>query len=321
MSRDVIAIGASAGGVDVLVKMVGELPADLPASLFVALHSPPGSESCLPALLSERGRLPARHPLHGEKVRPGHIYVAPPDNHLYLRHGSMEIVRGPKENGHRPSVDALFRTASSAYGPRVVGVVLSGHQDCGTAGMLSIKARGGLSVVQDPATASAPEMPRSVVERVPVDHIVHPFELAALLARLASSPPGTETEPGPDIRQLEGSDTGNPAELVCPLCQGVLTEAQPGTFKHFRCHVGHAFSLESLVREQSEEMERALWAAVRSLDESAALSRRLSAMEHQTSLRERFAERARTQTEHAELIRQILLHGAMLSRTDANKVP
>lgn len=320
MNHDVIALGASAGGVDVLLNMVGELPGDLPASLFVALHSPPGYESSLPEILSNRARLPASHPLHGERIQPGRIYIAPPDTHLYVRQGSMEIVRGPKENGHRPSVDALFRTASSAYGPRVVGVVLSGYQDCGTAGMLSIKARGGLSVVQDPATALVSEMPRNVLDRVPVDHVVHPLELPGLLARLAIAPAGAATQPGHYVNRLEGTEGGAPAELVCPVCHGVLTEAQPGVFQHFRCHVGHAFSLESLLCEQSEDMERALWAAVRSLEESAALSRRLSASERNALLRERFAERARTQTEQAELIRQILLHGALLSGQDAERM-
>lgn len=317
MNHDVIALGASAGGLEVLLNMASELPADLPASLFVALHSAPGFGSSLPSLLSDRGPLPAVHPLHGDKIEPGRIYVAPPDTHLYVRKGAMEIVRGPKENGHRPSVDALFRTASSAYGPRVVGVVLSGYQDCGTAGMMSVKARGGLCVVQDPATALAAEMPKSVIDRVAVDHVVHPLELPGLLARLAAAIPGTAAEPGRYVEELEGTERGTPAELVCPLCQGVLTEAQPGVFQHFRCHVGHAFSLESLVSEQSEAMERALWAAVRSLEESAALSSRLSSVEKNDALSERFAERARTQTEQAELIRQILLHGSMLSRQDA----
>jgi two-component system chemotaxis response regulator CheB len=320
VNHDVIAIGASAGGVEVLVNMVGELPASLPASVFVALHSAPGYEHVLPELLNRRGSLPAAYPLHGEKIVLGRVYVAPPDNHLYVRPGSMEIVRGPKENGHRPSVDALFRTASSAYGARVVGVVLSGYQDCGTAGMMSIKARGGLCVVQDPITAPVAEMPRSVLDRVPVDHVVPPKELPRLLARLAETPAGTATEPGLSVQQLEGKELGARAELACPLCQGVLTESQSGIFHHFRCHVGHAFSLESLVREQSEEMERALWAAVRSLEESAALSRRLSAIEKNPTLRERFAERTRTQTEQAELIRQILLHGVMLSKKDASEL-
>src|SRR5262249_47029546 len=138
-THDIIAIGASAGGVEVLLELVHELPADLPASIFVVVHLTPNHASVLPELLSQRGPLPARHPLHDEHIAPGQIYVAPPDNHLLIRQGSMEVVRGPKENGHRPAADVLFRTAAAAYGPRVIGVVLSGYQTCGTAGMMSIK--------------------------------------------------------------------------------------------------------------------------------------------------------------------------------------
>lgn len=320
VNHDVIAIGGSAGGVEILLSLVPELPADLPAAVFVTLHSRPSpGGGGFPDVLTSRGHLPASYPVHGEKVLPGHIYIAPPDNHLYVRQGSMEIVRGPRENGHRPSVDAMFRTASAAYGSRVVGVVLSGYLDCGTAGMMSIKARGGLSVVQDPSSAQASDMPRSVISKVAVDHVVRPDELAALLGRLATSPAGEALEPDAEVKKLEGTELGSSAELVCPLCQGVLTEAHPGDFQHYRCHVGHAFSLASLVAEQSEEVERALWAAARALDESASLSRRLSTADR-GDLRDRFAEKARTQTEHAELIRRILLFGENLARADAGKL-
>jgi len=319
MNRDVIAIGASAGGIEVLLDLVRELPEDLPAAVFVVVHVPAGHPSLLPELLSRRGPLPAKHPLHEERIAPGNIYVAPPDNHLIVRRGSMEVVRGPKENGHRPAADVLFRTASMAYGPRVIGVVLSGYGDCGTAGMMSIKARGGVGVVQAPERAQVPEMPRSVLARVAVDHTIAPVELPALLARLASTPSGPERPVDGFVRQLEGEERGVPAEVVCPICDGVLTEAQPGVFQHFRCHVGHAFSLESLVREQSEELERALWAAVRALEESSALSRRLSVIE-QDDLRRSFAEKAATHMQQAEYLRRMLLHSQLLSSPDAEKL-
>jgi len=320
MNHDIIVIGASAGGIEVLLGLVSELPADLPAAVFVVVHLPAGHSSELPALLAKRGRLPAGHPLHGEAVAPSTIYVAPPDMHMQLRDGTIEVVRGPKDNGHRPAVDVLFRTASTAYGPRVIGVVLSGYQDCGTAGMMSIKARGGLAVVQDPASATAPDMPRHVIERVEVDHVVHPLELPSLLTRLVSTPAAAATpHVNGFIQQLEGSKRGAPAEIVCPICEGVLTEAQPGVFQHFRCHVGHAFSLESLVREQSEELDRVMWAAIRALEESAALSRRLS-LKESGEVSRRFAEKAATQIKQAEYIRALLLNGAMMSETDAKKL-
>ncbi|HSN24690.1 MAG TPA: chemotaxis protein CheB [Kofleriaceae bacterium] len=316
MNRDIITIGASAGGIEVLLDVVRDLPVDLPASVFVVVHVPPTHASLLPELLTERGRLPARHPVHEEQVEPATIYIAPPDNHLALRQGSMEVTRGPRENGHRPAVNTLFRTASAAYGSRVIGVVLSGYQDCGTAGMLSIKSRCGLAVVQQPDTAVAPDMPRSVIDNVAVDHVVSPRELGPLLAQLVKTPaPGSE-KPGAIMQQLEGDVLGVPANVVCPICDGVMTETQSGAYEHFRCHVGHSFSLSSLVREQGDQMERALWGAVRALEESAALSAKLAARES-GQLRVRFAEKARAQRAEAKLIRKILLQGATLSDADA----
>lgn len=318
MNHDVVVIGGSAGAVDVLLNLVGELPPNLPASLFVVVHTQPTSENLLPQLLSRRGPLPATHPLHGEKILPGRIYVAPPDNQLLVRPGLMEVVRGPRENGQRPAVDALFRTAAQAYGPRVIGVVLSGYLDCGTAGMMSVKARGGLCVVQSPETAVARNMPQRVIDRVACDHTTDPLELPGLIARLVHTPAGPGREVDGEVQRIEGNGAGSPAELVCPTCQGVITEAQAGAVQVFRCHVGHTFSLESLVREQSEEMERALWAAVRSLEEGAALAARLG-YDDPGGLGHRFDEKARTQRSQADVIREILLHGRRLTPDDAPK--
>jgi two-component system, chemotaxis family, protein-glutamate methylesterase/glutaminase len=323
MKRDIIAIGASAGGVEVLLDLVRDLPADLPASLFIVMHVPPAHVSLLPELLGKRGRLPVRHPLHEEPIEQGQIYVAPPDNHISLRDGMIEVSRGPKENGHRPSVNTLFRTASAAYGSRVVGVVLSGYLDCGTAGMLSIKARGGVSVVQAPESAQAADMPQSVIQNVEVDHVVQPRELGPLLAHLVR----TEAPSSNDhvsvsratLDQLEGKTLGKPVGIVCPICSGALTETEIGLYEHFRCHVGHSFSLASLVRTQGDQMERALWGAIRALEESAGLTEKLAGRA-QGDLQERFAEKARTQRAEAALIREVLLRGSSLSDEDAQLV-
>ncbi len=308
--HDVIVIGASAGGLEVLLDLAGELPEGFPAALFVVIHTAPSFESSLPELLSSRGPLPAVHAIHHAEIVTGRIYVAPPDNHVLVRQGYVEVVRGPRENGHRPAVDPMFRSASWAYGPRVTGVVLSGYQDCGTAGMMSVKARGGVAVVQDPATAVAPSMPRSVLARVPVDHVAKPAELPGLLVRLTQQPAAAEAAtPPPRVNALEGRKNGSPAEIVCPACHGVLTEVEIGGFRHYRCHVGHAFSLESLVGEQNEDLERALWSAVRSLEESAALSRRVSRSQASEDLRRRFVEKERDLRGQADIIRRILLRG------------
>lgn len=318
MNHDIVTIGASAGGFEVLMDLASKLPEDFDASVFVVLHLPPGHTSALPALLSKRGPLPARHPLHDEPIQRGTIYVAPPDMHLQLSYGAVEVVRGPKTNNQRPAVDVLFRTAAAAYTSRVIGVVLSGFLDCGTAGMMSIKSRGGISVVQDPATASAPEMPRSVIENVPVDHVVPPTELSDVLTRLVATPAGPALEPTTIIDQLEGTKLGKPAEIVCPICEGALTEVQPGLFRHFRCHVGHAFSLEALVQEQTDEMERTLWAAVRVLEESATLSKRIAGQED-GELKQHFLDKASSQLQQAHYIRGIIEHGSQLSPEDAPK--
>jgi two-component system chemotaxis response regulator CheB len=318
--HDIIVIGASAGGVDALNQLVAGLPADLGAAVFIALHSHPGSASSLPELLSRRGPLPAAHALHGEPIVPGRIYVAPPDNHLMVRRGSVRVVRGPKENGHRPSVDALFRTASTAYGPRVVGVVLSGHLDCGTVGLLSVKARGGIAVVQDPGDAAVPAMPTAALQHVDVDRVAAVRDIAGLIAGFVSQPPGPAPRELPGaLAAIEGAAPGAAADIVCPICHGRLTESESNGFHLFRCHVGHSFSMESIAAEQAEEVERALWSAARALEESAMLASRL-AVTGGGDLGPRFAEKAQTQLRDAGLIRQILLAGGTLDRIDAKRL-
>jgi two-component system chemotaxis response regulator CheB len=316
MSHDIIVIGGSAGALEVLLGMAGAFPERMEASVFVVIHTSPTFPSRLAELLSRKSPLATKLGLHGDPIEKGHIYVAPPDAHLLVREGSIGVVRGPKENGQRPAVDALFRTASASYGSRVIGVVLSGYLDCGTAGMMSIKARGGLGVVQRPDTAAVPDMPRNVIDRVAVDHVAEPGELGELLVRLAAMPALPSAEPDESVAQLEGRVPSAPAEVVCPTCQGVMTVGQSGSVTQIRCHVGHTFSPEALAREQDESLERALWAAVRSLEESAALSRRLAGYER-GDLRERFTQKAHDQAEQVELLRSALLYGSHVGLTDA----
>ena len=320
IKRDIIVIGASAGGVEALMELAPRLPADLPAALFVAIHLAAGYGSQMPELLTGRGPLRASHPVDGEQPSQGRIYVAPPDNHLMLRDSLISVARGPKENGHRPSVDALFRSASIAYGPRVIGVVLTGHLDCGTAGLLSIKARGGLAIVQDPREAKAPSMPGNALAKVAIDHVTRLQELPELLSQLTRTPVTSQRKGiASEVLELEGERLGAPAPLVCPTCQGVLTETQIGGFQSFRCHVGHAFSLGAVVSAQAESLERALWSAVRALEESAALSERL-ATTSRGDLRRRFVEREQEQRSQAEVIKQLLHSQESLSTTDATSL-
>jgi two-component system, chemotaxis family, protein-glutamate methylesterase/glutaminase len=304
--HDILVIGASAGGVDALCRLVAELPRDLPATVFIVMHTG-ALYSNLPEILSARGPLHAAHAMHGEQILPGRIYVAPPDVHLSVQRGYLNVTRGPKENGFRPSVDVLFRTASKAYGPRVIGVVLTGYLDCGTAGLLSVKARGGMAVVQDPREAFAAGMPASAIQHVAVDHVASLAEMPSLLARLVVAPPDPEPThlPG-SLTEMEGDEPGVACELVCPDCNGKLTVTEMNGFQRFHCHVGHAYSLPAVAAAQDEQVEHALWSAVRALEESAKLTHRMAATSS-SNLRRRFQDRAVSQDEQARLIRNALL--------------
>src|ERR1041385_310718 len=167
-THDIIVIGASSGGIESLMGVVKELPRNLPASVFVVLHIPANSPILLPKILSHAGALSAHHPNDKEPIQPGRIYVAPPDHHLLVAHGYVRVIRGPKENNHRPAIDPLFRTAARTYGPRVVGVILSGALDDGSAGLLAVKERDGVAIVQDPKDALFPAMPQNAMEAVDV---------------------------------------------------------------------------------------------------------------------------------------------------------
>ena len=190
--HDVVAIGASAGGLDCLTSIAAQLSPDLQAAVFVVLHLSPGAPSALPEILSRSGPLPAEHPRDGEAIQPGRIYVAPPDHHLVLEPGRVLLGRGPRENRVRPAVDVLFRSAAASYGPRVIGVVASGYLDDGAAGLLAIKRHGGVAVVQDPADAQCPAMPQAALDAVDVDHVVPLRELGHLINRLVRAPPASD---------------------------------------------------------------------------------------------------------------------------------
>jgi two-component system chemotaxis response regulator CheB len=309
--RDIVVIGASAGGLGALQEIVRALPANLPAALFVVMHAVPEHGSRLAELLSRWGPLPAHTAIHGERIRPGHIYVSPNDNHLTLQRDFVRVTRGPKENGHRPAVDPLFRTAARMYGNRVVGVVLTGNLACGTEGLMAIKATGGVAVVQ--SDAEFPGMPQSAVAHVEVDHVVRLADIPEVLQRLV-----TESIPDDAEAEAEGPHTVAPqsSQIVCPACQGSMVETIEGGLLRYRCHVGHAFSVDSLLAEQSESLEAALWASVRALEESAQLADRLS-NSGDRRLSPRFRDKAAALRQHAALIQDVLLHGTLLDADDS----
>lgn len=322
--HDIIVVGASAGGVEALTKLVQDFPADIPAAIFIVLHLSPRSPSVLPSILSRAGKLPALHPKDGEEIQHGYIYVAPPDFHLIIKPGYVHIARGPRENGHRPAADTLFRTAARAYGQRVVGVVLSGTLDDGTAGLIAIKNQGGIAVVQNPEEALFSGMPRSAIENVAVDKVLLLSEITPNLVTLAhqlikerDEPVSNDMKMETDMAELEinalqeVNRPGTPSGFGCPDCGGVLWELQENDMIRFRCRVGHAWSADSLLAEQSEALEEALWTALRALEESAALSLRLARRARdrkQDRMAERFEEEAKEIKQRATTIQKVLLN-------------
>lgn len=332
--RDIIVVGASAGGVQTLCSLMEGLPAGLQASVFVVLHIAPHGHSALPAILSRTGCLPASHPVDGERIEPGRIYVAPPDRHLAIENGRVHLSRNASENGHRPAVDVLFRTAARAFGSRVVGVVLTGNLDDGTAGLAIIKRCGGVAVVQDPGEADYPSMPESAIANVEVDHVLPVAEIPALIERLLREP--RPAEPGDCVHDFEEEpdsmgvaseqDNGNkelagkPSGLTCPDCGGSLFEKKGDQPVHFRCRTGHAYSPESLLAKQSETLQAALWAGLRSLEENAALARRMEKRARESgnlASSRRYGQRACDADNHATQLRSILQNGGEAMATEA----
>jgi two-component system chemotaxis response regulator CheB len=325
--HDLIVIGASAGGVETLQQLLRGLPSNLPAALCVVIHISANSLGVLPRILSRAGALPAAHPEEGEPVQHGRIYVAPPDRHLVFQNGVLHTSRGPRENGHRPAVDPLFRSAAVTFGPRVIGVILSGNLDDGTAGLQAVKRCGGLTVVQDPEDALFSGMPANALQQLVVDHVVLVEAMSPLLVQLAQQPvpEGRASVMQKDLEaeariadlDLEAmkvtEQMGPPAEFACPECGGSLYELHDGQLVRFRCRVGHAYSPETLAAEQSQAVEGALWTALRALEERVALSRRLAyrmGEQNQSRLARRYTEQADDAEQHAKVIRQLLLGGA-----------
>jgi two-component system chemotaxis response regulator CheB len=319
--HDIIVIGASAGGVEALKLLLRDLPDDLPASIFVVLHLAEGGPSLLDSILAKVTKLVVQSATDKMRIRRRNIYIAPPDHHLLVERNRVRVIRGPKENRHRPAIDPLFRSAAWAYGPRVIGVILSGTLDDGTAGLWAIKSSGGVAMVQDPAEALYPSMPQSALRHVEVDYTLTLSGLAKQIDASARQPVnGNGRHAVPDKIEAETNflfeqadfdamnQIGKPSSLTCPACGGSLWELQDGDFVRYRCHTGHAFTAESLVSEQSEVIESALFSAIRSMEEKAATLRNI-ANRFSSKLKkqqEDYLSRAAKLDESATVIRELL---------------
>lgn len=329
--KDIIVIGTSSGGIDALKELVAGLPGDLNASIFIVLHVAPYSLGILPEILERLGQLPASNAKDWEEFKPGHIYVAPPDHHLLVEQsGYMRVTRGPRENRFRPAVDPLFRSAAHAFGTRVIGVIMTGWLDDGTAGLWAVKQRGGTCIVQNPEEAYAPAMPLNAIKHVEVDHIVPLREIAPLLVRLTSEtadeegayPMSEEMETEVRIAREENAlesgieKWGDPSLYACPECHGVLLQLKEGDSVRFRCHTGHAYSVDALLAEFSEKTEDSLWSAIRALEENVILLRHLASHfgeKEQNGSAEKLLRKAQEAQQRADLVRQAVTSHEKLS--------
>ena len=287
MSR-IIVIGASAGGVPALQRLVEDLPSSLPAPVLVVLHVGAHS-SVLPELLAAKGALPAAHAQHGQELEPGRIYVAPPDHHMLVADDRICLNRGAKEHHSRPAIDPLFLSAALSRGADVIGVILTGRLDDGTFGLQAVKRCGGVTVVQDPADAFEPSMPRSALENVEVDHCVHLTDMGPLLSSLASMSPST-TSAGDEeplrheqaVMLLQGDGMehlkaiGKPSPFVCPDCRGGLWDLHDSNPARYRCHTGHAFTIRTLQHALWLTADDSVWTALRALNEKSALIKHMA---------------------------------------------
>lgn len=322
--RDVIVIGASAGGIEALKTLFAMLPATFPAAIFVVVHLSAESPGLLPVIFEHVSQLPVVQAVDQEPIRAGRVYVAPPDQHLLLEPGWMRLTHGPKENRFRPAIDPLFRSAAYAFGPQVIGIVLSGMLDDGTAGLWAVKDRGGLAVVQEPSDALYPSMPQSAARSVAVDYRLRINEMAAMLAQLVGEPLSEKEEVamsdalaietkialGDNALQSGVLRLGQPSYFTCPECHGVLVQIEEEGIIRFRCHTGHAYSQETLLAEVNEAIELGIWNAVRTMDEKNLLLRQMAqqfANHANADLAQRFTAKAEEVEQRSQLVRQFVL--------------
>lgn len=306
-------------------SIVRELPKDLAATVFVVWHMSPDAYGLLPYVLGKENTLPAANAVDREAIKKSQIYVAPPDRHLMVERGCVRVTHGPKENRFRPAINPLFRSAAHAYGNRVIGIVLTGGLDDGTAGLWTIKQKGGVAIVQDPSDAEVPSMPENALREVEVDYCVPHSEIPELLVKLVGEPIAVKTDGNmEDDKKLEVEvsiaaednafergvmQLGDSTPFTCPDCHGVLLKLKDGNIERFRCHTGHAFSADSLLAAVTETVEESMWSAVRGIEESIMLLRHLEKhlAENNPQLSALCGEKARESKDRIHIIRKALM--------------
>lgn len=328
--RNIIVVGASAGGFEAMKVLISGLPQSLDASVFIVWHMPADVRGVLPQVLNKLQGLFAAHAVDMEPVKPGRIYVAPPDHHLVLEDEYVRVTRGPKENRFRPAIDPLFRSAALAYGSRVIGIILSGALDDGSMGLWTVKQYGGVAMVQDPSDADVPSMPQNAIRSVEPDYVLPVAEMAAILTRMIREPvptvqglpehhERTKFEIGIAMEKRTQNhllEFGELSPYTCPECHGVLSSFQEGRNSRFRCHTGHSFSVETLLASVTETIEESIWSAVRSVQESVLLLNHIGdhfAETNQPKLAALYFRKAASARERVELLRKAVLQNERLS--------
>lgn len=319
-----IAIGASAGGVQAMSHLLEALPADLQAAICITTHISAHTPSLFHEILAPRTRMPVIPAVHGESLRNGTVYTAVSDRHLMVTDRTIRLTRGPKESRARPAIDVLFRSAAMSFGPRAIGVILSGMLDDGTAGTWAIKDQEGIVLVQDPAEALYPSMPESVLQHVQVDFTGSVAALAEEIVRLCSEPVTRSGAPlafqrhelengiAGEENALEGGvmDLGKMSQFTCPDCHGVLVQIEEGSILRFRCHTGHAFSIKSLLVEVGEAIDNGLWDTIRALEERVLLLRQMSqfaAGQRAADVAEQSLRQAEHIDKHIQTLRELVM--------------
>lgn len=309
---------------EALQRVTAALPADLAAAVFITIHFPEHGTSVLPRILARTSAVSVVRATDGERIMAGRIYVAAPDFHLLLSRNTVHLVRGPKENGSRPAIDPLFRSAALAFGPRVIGVVLTGNLDDGTSGVRAIKRAGGVAIVQDPDEATFPSMPASAIEHAMVDRVLPLADVGPAIVEMASETIGEAeymlmsddiSENAYSAGELDAIEEpqhhpGKVSAFGCPDCGGVLWEIKDGEFMRFRCRVGHAWTSSALLSRQADDFDDAMWTALRVLEESAALARQIAARHRERGAAElaaRFERQAESRETRAAIIRDSLI--------------
>ncbi|MDB5929296.1 MAG: CheB methylesterase [Polaromonas sp.] len=327
--RNIVVVGGSAGGLQALEQLVSHLPADLDAAIFVVLHIPSHTPTELDKIVARNTPLQVSLAQDKQAVESGRIYIAPTDRHLMLQDGLLRITRGPKEGRSRPSIDVLFRSAAENFGPRAVGVVLSGMLDDGTAGLWAIKDRRGMALVQSPEEALHSSMPQSSISHVKVDMVAPVKELAKEVITLSKQtvsdqalPAGSKQHFVENRISMEGNGLrlgvmklGAVSKYTCPDCHGVLVQIEEGSIVRFRCHTGHAFSLQTLLAEVNGSIDKGLWDTLRAVEERIMLLRQMAGLAETAGRKEAAAQweaQADEADERVEVLRELVLDGRFL---------